>query len=92
MADGMPTVPAPIGTRADNDAALTSYSSKAVCSKLCKTLAMDDHTHVCCAVLRAVLCCVLCCRRARAAWKAYEEHNMPLLRMEKPNLKVSQYR
>jgi hypothetical protein len=28
----------------------------------------------------------------RAAWKAYEEHNMPLLRMEKPNLKVSQYR
>jgi hypothetical protein len=37
-------------------------------------------------------CAVLCCRRMRAAWKLYEEHNMPLLRMEKPNLKVSQYR
>ncbi|KAF8058039.1 coiled-coil domain-containing protein [Scenedesmus sp. PABB004] len=31
-------------------------------------------------------------KRARAAWKAYEEHNLPLLRMEKPNLKASQYR
>lgn len=31
-------------------------------------------------------------KRARAAWKAYEEHNLPLLRMEKPNLKQSQYR
>lgn len=31
-------------------------------------------------------------KRLRAAWKAYEEHNLPLLRMEKPNLKQSQYR
>jgi hypothetical protein len=28
----------------------------------------------------------------RAAWKAYEERHLPLLRMEKPNLKQSQYR
>jgi hypothetical protein len=28
----------------------------------------------------------------RAAWKAFEEHNLPLVRMEKPNLKQSQYR
>lgn len=42
-----------------------------------------------------MLCCgvlLLCIRRMRAAWKAYEEHNLPLLRMEKPNLKSSQYR
>jgi hypothetical protein len=31
-------------------------------------------------------------RRARAAWKAYEERELPLLKQEKPNLKQSQYR
>jgi hypothetical protein len=42
---------------------------------------------------KLLVAALLCeCRRARAAWKAYEEHNLPLLRMEKPNLKASQYR
>eukprot|EP00879_Flechtneria_rotunda_P009796 GHRR01010246.1.p2 GENE.GHRR01010246.1~~GHRR01010246.1.p2 ORF type:complete len:127 (+),score=48.55 GHRR01010246.1:754-1134(+) len=31
-------------------------------------------------------------KRMRAAWKTFEEHNLPLLRMEKPNLKQNQYR
>ncbi|WIA13256.1 hypothetical protein OEZ85_006844 [Tetradesmus obliquus] len=31
-------------------------------------------------------------KRMRAAWKAFEEHNLPLLRMEKPNLKQAQYK
>lgn len=31
-------------------------------------------------------------KRARAAWQAYEAHHLPLLKMEKPGLKQSQYR
>lgn len=31
-------------------------------------------------------------RRMKAAWKAYEERELPLLKQAKPGLKLSQYR
>lgn len=31
-------------------------------------------------------------KRMKAAWKAYEERTLPLLKQERPNLKMSQYR
>lgn len=45
----------------------------------------------CIACADAMVCCAVC-RRMRAAWLAFEEHNLPLLKMEKPGLKQSQYR
>lgn len=35
---------------------------------------------------------VLLLRRMKAAWKAYEERQMPILKQEKPGLKMSQYK
>lgn len=39
-----------------------------------------------------LLLCVRARRRMRSAWLAYEEKTMPLLKEEKPGLKMSQYK
>jgi len=32
------------------------------------------------------------CRRLKATWKAFEERQLPILKEEKPGLKMSQYK
>ena len=35
---------------------------------------------------------IAACRRMKAAWLAYEEANLPLVKKDKPGLKLSQYK